>query len=384
MALQMGLAIDLAGAGRGRVNPRRVKVRGWYGLINTQSMFRTLFKDTFGYIQLDSSHRSRGSLAANPVPARLAAGCGAFRRLSARAHLSSRKTRFRALRMGLGSAIEKLHGLFRRSALSPRGRGTDPAVSPHDGPQREQSVASRLERHPTPSAKNDGMSIKPAVDPGKPCLSGFLVSGELQASRLQGARVRRHCLVTMSNSPSISFTNPWIRRAFWTVASVLALWLVTWMAVPVLLKWQLQKQASQVLGRNVTVERVDFRPWSLALTLEGLRVAGASGNTEQLSVARVHVNAELQSILRLAPVIDALTIEQPRLALRHLGGGQYDVDDIVQRLRAPAPDTPSEPARFALFNIELQGGEFTLVDDTVGAIHRLRGLAVTIPFLSNL
>jgi hypothetical protein len=57
MALQMGLAIDLAGAGRGRVNPRRVKVRGWYGLINTQSMFRTLFKDTFGYIQLDSNHR---------------------------------------------------------------------------------------------------------------------------------------------------------------------------------------------------------------------------------------------------------------------------------------------------------------------------------------
>ncbi|MBA4212505.1 MAG: hypothetical protein C0449_05400 [Polaromonas sp.] len=188
----------------------------------------------------------------------------------------------------------------------------------------------------------------------------------------------------MSNSPSISFTNPWIRRAFWTVASVLALWLVTWMAVPVLLKWQLQKQASQVLGRSVTVERVDFRPWSLALTIQGLRVAGAQGDTEQLSVGRVHVNAELQSILRLAPVIDALTIEQPRLALRHLGGGQYDVDDIVQRLSAPAPDTPSEPARFALFNIELQGGEFTLVDDTVGATHRVRGLAVSIPFLSNL
>ncbi len=57
MALQMGLAIDLAGAGRGRVNPRGGKVGGWYGLINTQSMFRTLFKDTFSYIQSDSTHR---------------------------------------------------------------------------------------------------------------------------------------------------------------------------------------------------------------------------------------------------------------------------------------------------------------------------------------
>lgn len=188
----------------------------------------------------------------------------------------------------------------------------------------------------------------------------------------------------MSKSRPMSFTNPWIKRLVWTVASVLLLWVITWLAVPVLLKWQLQKQASQALGRNVTVERVDFRPWSLALTIDGLRVASAQSDAEQLSVARVHVNAELQSILRLAPVIDALKIEQPRVALRHLGGGRYDVDDIVQRLSVPPSDTPSEPARFALFNIELQGGEFTLVDDSVGATHRLRGLMVTVPFLSNL
>ena len=188
----------------------------------------------------------------------------------------------------------------------------------------------------------------------------------------------------MSNSRPVFFTNPWIKRLVWVVVSVLLLWLITWLAVPMLLKWQLQKQASQTLGRSVTVQKVDFRPWSLALTIEGLRVASAQGDAEQLSVARVHVNAELQSILRLAPVIDALKIEQPRVALRHLGGGRYDVDDIVQRLRVPPSDSAGEPARFALFNIELQGGEFTLVDDSVGATHRLRGLTVSVPFLSNL
>lgn len=188
----------------------------------------------------------------------------------------------------------------------------------------------------------------------------------------------------MSNRLFPSLAHPWIKRLVWAVASVLLLWLISWLAVPMLLKWQLQKQASQALGRSVTVHKVDFRPWSLALSIEGLRVASAQGDGEQLSVARVHLNAELQSLLRLAPVIDALKIEQPRVALRHLGGGRYDVDDIVQRLRVPASDPPSEPARFALFNIELQGGEFTLVDDSVGATHRLRGLEVSIPFISNL
>ncbi|KRB97762.1 hypothetical protein ASE11_13030 [Hydrogenophaga sp. Root209] len=162
------------------------------------------------------------------------------------------------------------------------------------------------------------------------------------------------------------------------------LWLVTWLAVPALLKWQLQKQASQALGRSVTVQRVDFRPWSLELSIEGVRIATAQGDGEQLSVARLYLNAELQSILRLAPVIDALKIEEPRLAMRHLGGGRYDVDDIVQRLRVPPSETSSEPARFALFNIGLAGGEFTLVDDTVGVTHHLRSLALSVPFLSNL
>ncbi|WP_322341963.1 DUF748 domain-containing protein [Hydrogenophaga sp.] len=177
------------------------------------------------------------------------------------------------------------------------------------------------------------------------------------------------------------FTSPWVRRMVWTLGGVLLLWLITWLAVPVLLKWQLQNQVSQALGRSVTVQKMDFRPWSLALSIEGLRIASAQGSAEQVSVARVHVNAELQSVLRLAPVIDALKIEQPRVTLMHLGGGRYDVDDIVQRLRVPPSDAASDPARFALFNIELQGGEFTLVDDTVGATHRLRGLTVSIPAL---
>ena len=188
----------------------------------------------------------------------------------------------------------------------------------------------------------------------------------------------------MNNSRFHVPSNPWIRRLIWTVAGVLLLWLVSWLTVPMLLKWQLQKQASQALGRIVTVQRVDFQPWSLELSVEGLRVAAAQGDGEQFSVARLYVNAELQSILRLAPVIDALKIEQPRLALRHLGGGRYDVDDIVLRLRVPPSDPPGESVRFALFNIELVGGEFTFVDDTVGVTHQLRNLALSVPFLSNL
>lgn len=176
----------------------------------------------------------------------------------------------------------------------------------------------------------------------------------------------------------------WARTLVLAVLGLFILWLLAWLAVPPLLKWQLQKQASAALGRQVTMERVDFRPWSLELTLHGLSVANGQGDGAQLSLARLYVNAEMQSLLRLAPVVNTLTIEQPRLALRHLGEGRYDVDDVLARLRPKDAEAPSDPALFALFNINLSGGELVFVDDSVGATHKLTDLTVGVPFLSNL
>jgi uncharacterized protein involved in outer membrane biogenesis len=176
----------------------------------------------------------------------------------------------------------------------------------------------------------------------------------------------------------------WMRRLMWLAFGLAMVWLLTWLGVPPLLKWQLEKQATAALGRQVTVERVDFRPWSLEVVVEGLHVANAAGDGDQLSLGRLYANAELQSVLRLAPVLDALVVEQPRLKLRHLGQGRYDVDDVLQRLRPEDDAPPSDPAEFALFNLSLSGGEVTFVDDSVGVTHELSGLSIGVPFLSNL
>nr|WP_236581329.1 DUF748 domain-containing protein [Hydrogenophaga sp. BPS33] len=154
--------------------------------------------------------------------------------------------------------------------------------------------------------------------------------------------------------------------------------------MPPLLKWQLEKQATAALGRNVTVGRVDFRPWSLEVAVEELRVATADGAGEQFSLGRFYVDAELQSLFRLAPVINALVLEHPRAKVRHLGNGRYDIDDVLLRLRPKDDEPPSDPMRFAFFNIELSDGELAFVDDDVGATHELQKLSVGIPFLSNL
>jgi uncharacterized protein involved in outer membrane biogenesis len=180
-----------------------------------------------------------------------------------------------------------------------------------------------------------------------------------------------------------SARSAWGRRLAYVLAGLALLWLLAWLGVPPLLKWQLQKQASLALGRTVTLESVDFRPWSLELELRGLRVATAEGQGEQFSLKRAYVDAELHSLLRLAPVVDALVLEGPKLQLRHRGAGHYDIDDLLARWLQPQ-DTPAPLPRFAIFQIAVTDGAVDFIDEPVGLTHEVRDLDLRVPFLSNI
>ena len=178
--------------------------------------------------------------------------------------------------------------------------------------------------------------------------------------------------------------NKWLRRGGVAVLVVLVVWAVAWLAVPPLAKSQLQKIATQKLGRQVTVGAIDFKPWSLELTLTDLRIAAADGGQPQLAIRRLYADAELQSVLRLAPVIDAVSIEGPAVRLTHAADGKYDIDDVLARLASPPDTPPSDPARFAVYNISVTDGSVDFDDQTVGRKHALRDLVLKVPFLSNL
>lgn len=179
--------------------------------------------------------------------------------------------------------------------------------------------------------------------------------------------------------------NKWVRRGIVAVLALLALWIVAWLAVPPIAKSQLQKIASEKLGRQVTVGKIDFKPWTLELALNDLRIATADGSRPQVAVKRIYADAELQSLVRLAPVIDAVTIESPAILLTHLADGKYDIDDILAKLAAAPPSDPNaEPARFAIYNISIQNGAVDFDDQTVKRKHELRDFVLNVPFLSNL
>ena len=169
--------------------------------------------------------------------------------------------------------------------------------------------------------------------------------------------------------------------------ALVLLWGLAWLAVPPLLKWQLETRGSELLGRELRVDEVRFAPATLALSLQGLRLAGAPGDadaTPQLQIDSLRIDLDARSLLRLAPVVEALEVQAPRLRLARLEPGRYDIDDLLQRFARPTLEPAAEPQRFALFNLQVSDGSLQLDDRPVGRKHVVSDITLGVPFLSNL
>ncbi|HNK20184.1 MAG TPA: hypothetical protein PLG92_17600, partial [Piscinibacter sp.] len=84
-----------------------------------------------------------------------------------------------------------------------------------------------------------------------------------------------------------------LRRLAIAFAALLLFWAIAWLAVPPLLKSQAQQRLGALLGRSVSIGAVEFRPWSLELTLRDVAVAGPEGAaTPLLRWSRAYVNAD--------------------------------------------------------------------------------------------
>lgn len=176
------------------------------------------------------------------------------------------------------------------------------------------------------------------------------------------------------------------RRLAWGALALALLALLMAVGVPWGLRRALQTHAPEWLGRPVQVETVRFNPFLLRLRLENLDVAAAhTGEPPQLHVDELSLSLGWSSLWHRAPVVRALALKRPRLHLSRTAEGHYDVDDLLQRWQAPA-DAPAStgPARFALYNLQIQDGEIDVDDRPLGQRHHLSALTLGVPFISTL
>ncbi len=181
---------------------------------------------------------------------------------------------------------------------------------------------------------------------------------------------------------------PWVPRlrklAIAAAAIALLFGIVGYFAIPKVVRWGLETVASRELGRAVRVESIDANPFTLRVTMRGLVVDGATGESVPLlAVREVTANASAASIFYRAPVLDSLTIDGLTANVVRLETQRFNFSDILERLQAkPKPD--DAPQRFSLNNIQVTDSTIHFDDRPVAARHVVSAIALGIPFLSNL
>ncbi len=78
-------------------------------------------------------------------------------------------------------------------------------------------------------------------------------------------------------------SSKWLRRSAWLLVLVVVAWGLGWLVGPALIRSQLERVASDQLGRKVSVGAVEFTPWTLELTIhDGKDQRIACGLLEEL------------------------------------------------------------------------------------------------------
>ncbi|WP_423194116.1 DUF748 domain-containing protein [Cupriavidus sp. H18C2] len=180
------------------------------------------------------------------------------------------------------------------------------------------------------------------------------------------------------------------RRMAWrvaggVVAAVALFGLAGYFGGPPLIRYLVEKHATEALGRKVTLGAAHVRPFELGATLNDLTIFEPDGKTPMLKLGQVEADAAAASIWRLAPVVDFLHVDRLSVHVVRNAAGKMSFADIQDRFAAQPPKpADSEPARFSVSNIAVTNASFVYEDKALDTLQRVENFTLTLPFLSNL
>jgi uncharacterized protein involved in outer membrane biogenesis len=177
---------------------------------------------------------------------------------------------------------------------------------------------------------------------------------------------------------------PRARRIGWWILGIVAAYGAAGLLVaPPLVKPYLVETLARELKREVTIDALRINPFTLSATVRGFTLKDRDG-PPALAFDELYVNASLASLVRMAPVLDAVRLEKPHLRFVRYADRRYSFQDLVDEAEAKPKDPDDRPLRFAVANIEVRDGRVDFDDRLEGVKHAVTDLQLGIPFISNL
>ncbi|MCF8112140.1 MAG: DUF748 domain-containing protein, partial [Desulfobacteraceae bacterium] len=161
-------------------------------------------------------------------------------------------------------------------------------------------------------------------------------------------------------------------------------------AIPIVAEKKLPEIASSVIDGQITVKDIDFNPFSLSASVEGLSVARGSGNPA-LEIERISANLQISSIFRQGAVIKSVEINGPSFDLAKSENGELNILDLLkEKKKAPSETAPDKkigksgsPVYFSIEKIRINRGRLSYRDDQSGFETRVGGISLMVKNLAS-
>ncbi|MBS1197866.1 MAG: hypothetical protein H6R18_1651 [Proteobacteria bacterium] len=154
--------------------------------------------------------------------------------------------------------------------------------------------------------------------------------------------------------------------------------------LPAIIKSQAEQFISGKLHRQMTVEKIKVSPYAMEINIHGLKIMEPDGKAVFASFEDLKVDLSSSSVFRMAPMVQEVRLNRPYFHLVRADASHYNIDDIVQLIASQPPSPDDKPARFAVMNIQVEGGRIEFEDRPEQANHKVEDLKLGIPFISSL
>ncbi len=176
-----------------------------------------------------------------------------------------------------------------------------------------------------------------------------------------------------------------VRKTLLIIAIVLVVYgLFGFLAAPYIIRQQIETRASTALSRRVTLGAVHLNPFTLRLQLDQLHIADRDGPAPFVDLDQAVINASWSSLFRMAPVLDELVLQHPRVRVGRSADQRFSFADLIERYASKPADPNQPPSRFSLSNISVHNGDFQFDDDAMKATHHVEQFELGVPFVANL
>lgn len=160
----------------------------------------------------------------------------------------------------------------------------------------------------------------------------------------------------------------------------------TYYAVPMAAKSAINALADQA-GCKAQVEKISFNPFSLAFTLEGLKLSGQTSSGSSIVLKRAHADASISSLFKFAPIIEKVEIDglDARFVLNKKN--LASIEKLSSGSEAGEPDQSakfSSLPKFSLANFTFTNSSIIVIDELNKAEQKIESINIALPFISTI